>query len=157
MALSDLFKNRKANKINDAVWTAIWAVANRAPADDGTAKQRYLVFLGSLIYVTRYQAALAAGMEATIATSSALLVVGRAGYPRPMEQAILNIFSKAEENPAAVYAASLNAVIGRLTSLAVSGGQILAGPDTEALLAEVVALEAVLAEALPEADPVEIS
>lgn len=146
MSILDLFKTRKYNKINDHTWTAIWGAVKTPPSDDASERDLYPVFVGTLLYATRYQAALAAGMEETVAVSVALAVVGKANFDAAMEDQILTVFSADPQNRAAGYAAALNAQVAVVAGMAKTSGAVPSGGQVDAALEEIRGLAGLLGE-----------
>ena len=146
MALSDIFKSRKSNKIHQQVWPIIWDRVKTPPADDAAARELHAVFVGTLLYATRYQAAIAAGMEDSIAKTVALHVVSQANFDEQMRDRVLSVFSANAEDGAAEYAATLSSLMAAIVGRAKSRGGAPEGASGEDLLKELDALMPVLAE-----------
>lgn len=144
MALFDVFKAGKSNKIFDAVWRVVWPQVGSIPDGDEQERRRYLLFLGTILYSTRYNASLAAGMQASSANAAALKVLAGAKYDKDLEDDIVFMFSEAEN---ADYAARLNSLVGSLTRKAGETGRLQTGLWFDSVMEEISGLQQQLAKA----------
>ncbi len=144
MALFDLFRTRKANRIHQQVWEILWERVKTPPTGDAGARELHAVFVGTLLYATRYQAALASGMEETIAKTIALQNVAQANFDEQMRDQVLSVFSAKPENRAADYAATLHRLMATLVDQTKTSGRAPEGESVEELLQEIANLMPVL-------------
>jgi hypothetical protein len=152
MAFSDIFKTRKSSKIHKNAWQAIWNRVKTPAAGDAAARELHVVFVGTLLYATRYQAALAAGMEETIARTVALQVVAQASFDQPMRDRVLSVFSASAKDRTSEFAATLNSLVAAVVERAGAGGEESGGAVLEGLLDDISNLLPSLAERLAAAD-----
>ena len=110
MAFADVFKTRRSAKLHQRAWQVIWERVKNPPDGDPAAKELHVVFVGTLLFSTRYQAAVAAGMEETTAKTVAMQVVGQAGFDEGMRDKVLSVFSASREDPSSDYATKLHSL-----------------------------------------------
>ena len=145
MALFDLFRARKASKLHQQVWELLWERVKTPPTGDANARELHAVFVGTLLFATRYQAALASGMEETIAKTVALQDVAQANFDEQMRDQVLSVFSAKPEGRSADYAATLHRLMAALVDQTKTYGRAPEGASVEERLQEIENLMPVLA------------
>jgi len=151
MAIADLFRTRKSNRVHRQVWKVLWERVKTPPAGDAGARELHAVFVGTLLYASRYQAALAAGMEQSTAKTIALQAVAGANFDGQMRDQVLSVFAANPEPRADDYAVTLQRVVADLVERTGARGGAPGGGSAEDVLAEVDTLMPVLAGQLPAA------
>lgn len=144
MGLTDMLKTKKYNKIFDQVWKIVWPRFKNLP--EGEKEQElHLVFVGTLLYAARVNAALAAGMQESVAKSVALKILSGANYDKEMEDEIIFVFS---EEKTADYATGLNAQLRALAEKAKTDGTLRTGPSVEQYMVAIDELRSQLGDQL---------
>ncbi|PLX79472.1 MAG: hypothetical protein C0616_11310 [Desulfuromonas sp.] len=149
MGLTDMFKSKKYNKIFDQVWKIVWPRFKQLPEEETAEQEFHLVFVGTLLYAARVNAALVAGMQETVAKTVALKILSGANYDKEMEDEIIFIFS---EEKTAEYANRLNAQLRALAEKAKNEGTLRTGPSVEGYMEEIETLRTLLREQLSRED-----
>lgn len=130
MALKDIFRTRTANRLHKHAWAAIWDQVRDAPEEEEGAKLLHVTFVGTLLFATRYQAALAVGMDDTIARGAAMEVVANAGYEGNLRDDVLLGFTRDGNAPGA-YPAALLPLVDRVVSEARTCGTVPLGDKVD--------------------------
>ncbi|MDF1556085.1 MAG: hypothetical protein P1P84_23635 [Deferrisomatales bacterium] len=145
MAFTDLFRTRRANKIHEQVWQTLWERVKTPPTEDAGARELHVVCVGTLLYATSYQAAIASGMDEAIAKTVALQNVAEANFDEQMRDRVLSVFSAKAEHRMADHAATLNRLTAALVDQTKTRGRNPAGEQEEELLKAIQGLMPLLA------------